>query len=91
MDELKSLFYSKYFVDIEKFHIPLIYGTIELRYSAIINDIKSFLFDNQMLSHKSFPENRYNKVKNYVKNIIRKKTNEEMSHHGTRQEKKKYY
>ena len=83
MDELKSLFYSKYFVDIEKFHIPLIYGTIELRYSAIINDIKYFLFDNQMLSHKSFPENRYNKVKNYVKNI-----NEEMSHHGTSQEKK---
>ena len=36
-----------------------------------------------MLSHKSFPENRYNKVKNYVKNI-----NEEMSHHGTSQEKK---
>ena len=88
MDELKSLFYSKYFVDIEKFHIPLIYGTIELRYSAIINDIKSFLFDNQMLSHKSFLENRYNKVKNYVKNIIKKKTNEEMSHHSTSQDKK---
>ena len=84
---LESLFYTNYYIDIENFHIPLIYGTNELRYSAIINDIKSFLFDNQILSQNSFPENRFSVVKNYKKNIIRKKTNEEMSHRGGREKK----
>ena len=60
---LESLFYTNYYIDIENFHIPLIYGTNELRYSAIINDIKSFLFDNQILSQNSFPENRFSLVK----------------------------
>ena len=84
---LESLFYTNYYIDIENFHIPLIYGTNELRYSAIINDIKSFLFDNQILSQNSFPENRFSVVKNYKKNIIRKKTNEEMSHQDSQEKK----
>ena len=84
---LESLFYTNYYIDIENFHIPLIYGTNELRYSAIINDIKSFLFDNQILSQNSFPENRFSVVKNFKKNIIRKKTNEEMSHQDSQEKK----
>jgi len=84
---LESLFYTNYYIDIENFHIPLIYGTNELRYSAIINDIKSFLFDNQILSQNSFPENRFSLVKNYKKNLIRKKTDEEMSHQDSQEKK----
>ena len=73
INELKSLFNTKYLIDIEKFHIPLIYGTNELRYAAIINDIKSFLFDNQILSINSFPENKFNKnIENNIHNIHKK-------------------
>ena len=87
INRLESLFYTNYYIDIVNFHIPLIYGTNELRYSAIINDIKSFLFDNQILSQNSFPENRFSLVENYKKNIIGKKTNEEMSHQDSQKKK----
>ena len=78
INKLKSLFYNDYFINIEQFHIPLIYGTLELRYSTIINDIKSFLFDNQILADNSLPDSKYSKVENYGNNITRKKTTEEL-------------
>ena len=80
INKLKSLFYTDYFINIEQFHIPLVYGTLELRYSAIINDIKSFLFDNQIFADNSFQEDKYSKAENYSQNIIGKKINEELPH-----------
>ena len=80
INKFKSLFYTDYFINIEQFHIPLVYGTLELRYSAIINDIKSFLFDNQIFADNSFQEDKYSKAENYSQNIIGKKINEELPH-----------
>jgi len=68
--ELKSIFYTKYFINNEKFHIPLIYGTNELKYSAILNDIRCFLFENLSTNQDTYPENIYLKIKRYLNDSI---------------------
>ena len=49
--KIKKLFETKYYVDNNSIKIPLIYGTNELKYSGLINNLYQFLFfinkDNQ--------------------------------------------
>ena len=74
---LKNLFESKYFVNIEKFHIPLKYGTNELKYASFLSDINSFLFENFSNPKKSNSRNNYlQKIKQHDVNIIKKITNQ---------------
>ena len=42
LKDLENLFEHKYFVNIAKFHIPLKYGTNELKYSSFLSDMCSF-------------------------------------------------
>ena len=68
--EIKKLFETKYFINISEIHIPLIYGNKELRYAIIINDIKTFLFENELYYNEEYSINRYKKIENYNKDII---------------------
>ena len=70
--ELKNKFMNEYFVDVINFHIPIIYGTNELRYSAVLYDIYSFLFVSEVNEQKTDCQNIYTKIENYENNIIQK-------------------
>jgi hypothetical protein len=58
---LENLFKTKYYVDNNSIKIPLIYGTTELRYSGLINNLYQNLFFN---IHDSTEENNTNEKEN---------------------------
>ena len=66
----KNLFNSEYYVNLEKFHIPLIYGTKELKWAAFLSDVYSFLFENHLKQQKNYISNIYQKINKHEKNII---------------------
>lgn len=75
--DLKNLFESKYFVNIAQFHIPLKYGTNELKYSVFLSDMNSFLFENFSNPKKSHSNNNYlKKISKHDENIIKIITNQ---------------
>ena len=49
---IKHLFETKYFVDNKPIKIPLIYGTNELKYSGLINNLYQYLFLMDLMSLK---------------------------------------
>lgn len=76
LEEFRNQFYSKYFKNLSNYHIPLVYGTTELRYAYLINDIRVFLFEKEVQYEKSVIENNYTRIKALVPDIIcKKKTN----------------
>ena len=72
-EEFKNKFYTKYYKNLLNYHIPLIYGTTELRYAYLINDIRVFLFEKEMQTEKSVIENNYARINALVPDIILKK------------------
>ena len=44
INNFKKLMNTTYYINITKFHVPLIYGNNQLRYSALIYDINSYFF-----------------------------------------------
>jgi hypothetical protein len=71
--EFKKKFYTKYYKNLLNYHIPLIYGTTELRYAYLINDIRVFLFEKEMQTENSGIENNYTRINALVPDIILKK------------------
>ena len=68
-DEIKKLFQTKYFVDNASIKIPLIYGTNELKYSGLINNMYQNLFYSDSYNNN----NEIVTCKNEEKNAISKK------------------
>ena len=59
-------------MNLEKYHIPLIYGTNELKYASFISNINSFLFDNHLTYEAKITTNIYKTIKEHDTNIITK-------------------
>ena len=61
--KLKQLFKTRFYVDNTAIKIPLIYGTNELKYSGLINDLYQCLFYNQVKQKNEsiIEENKENK------------------------------
>ena len=77
LKDLENLFEHKYFVNIAKFHIPLKYGTNELKYSSFLFDMY-FFFDNFFIPKKSHSDNNYlKKLSQHKENIIKIVTNQD--------------
>ena len=70
LKELEKLFKSEFFANVEKFHIPLIYGTNELKNAAFLSDVNSFLFDNHFEYKTQSYSNMYKKIQECDKDII---------------------
>ena len=75
--DIKLKFKTKYYVDNESMKIPLIYGTNELRYSGLINDLYQNLFyrrgceNFEKSKKKKTDENKLSH--NYPEKILQKK------------------
>ena len=59
-------------MNLEKYHIPLIYGTNELKYASFISNLNSFLFDNHLTYEAKITTNIYKTIKEHDTNIITK-------------------
>ena len=75
--DIKLKFKTKYYVDNESMKIPLIYGTNELRYSGLINDLYQNLFYRK--NYENFEKSKKKKTDenklshNYPEKILQKK------------------
>ena len=87
LNEFENHFSNKYFINIEAYHIPLIYGTNELRYSGIIYELYSYFFLNKIAKRDIDHRNIYQKIYQYKKNIIEKKTSSNTSQKNEKTEK----
>jgi len=87
LNEFENHFSNKYFINIEAYHIPLIYGTNELRYSGIIYELYSYFFLNKIAKRDIDHRNNYQKIYQYKKNIIEKKTSSNTSQKNEKTEK----
>ena len=84
--KIKHLFKTTYFVDNKPIKIPLIYGTKQLKYSGLINNLYQCLFfinkDNQINTKEKEINNTYNeKEKIKVKNKDKNKNQENSSNY----------
>ena len=75
---IKKLFETYYYVDNKSIKIPLIYGTNELRYSGLINNLYQSLFFNKIKieNENDIEENEFNKKDKNIKNNQEKSNNE---------------
>ena len=68
--EIKKLFETYYYVDNQSIKIPLIYGTSELRYSGLLNNLYQSLFFNKIKieDENDTEEKEFNKTDKKIKN-----------------------
>ena len=78
ISKIRKIFEEKYCIDNSIFKIPLIYGSNNLRYSWLIKDLYIFLFHSN-IKVISNPQNYniFNIIKEYPKDIIIKKNNDD--------------
>ena len=81
--EIKKLFETYYYVDNQSIKIPLIYGTSELRYSGLLNNLYQSLFFNKIKieDENDTEEKEFNKTDKKIKNNQEISINEKKDNH----------